>query len=105
MDKSIWLSVLQTKLNENDELFYKYSKHGMQFYLFGSSKQELHPRDIDILILYSIHDMTEAQNIRSDTVRYLESFVNIPIDCILLSFEEDKQANFVEKEGAIRIFP
>lgn len=100
-----WIQVLQAKLNERCDLIEKYKHLGMQLYLFGSATKSEAPHDLDILILYPRNTMTRAIELRNATVQYIEDLFDLPVDSVLLSFEEEQQVLFAVKERAVLIFP
>lgn len=69
-------------------------------YLFGSiiEKNKILKSDIDILILYKKEN--EPQIIRDKLDQILISF---PIHIIFLTYEEEKELNFIERVNAISI--
>lgn len=105
MEKDFWIQVLQTALKNNNDLVQRYLALEMKLYLFGSATYNKKPNDIDILICYNTKDMEEAILIKKITTNYLEDVVNMSIDCILMSYKENEQLNFIQKERAIHIFP
>ena len=100
-----WIQDLQTKLNEQCDLTEKYKHLGMQLYLFGSATKSDAPHDLDILVLYPRNAMTQAMEVRNATVQYIKDLFGLPVDSVLLSFEEEQQVLFAFKERAMRIFP
>ena len=100
-----WIQDLQTKLNEQCDLTEKYKHLGMQLYLFGSATKSETPRDLDILVLYPRNAMTQAIELRNATVQYIKDLFGLPVDSVLLSFEEEQQVLFAVKERAVLIFP
>ena len=105
MEKSFWIQELQGKLNSDKDLSKQYIRFDMHLYLFGSATWSNFPRDLDIVILYHRSHMREAQAIRNITIRILHSQFTDPIDCTLISYDEEKQMNFLIKENAKLVFP
>ena len=60
---------------------------------------------MDILVLYPRNAMTQAIELRNATVQYIKDLFGLPVDSVLLSFEEEQQVLFVVKERAVLIFP
>lgn len=104
MEKNFWILAMQQKLSKRPDLIKKYIQLGMSLYLFGSAIQKQDPNDLDIVMLYHVKDMTTAQKVRDITVRYLRTVFDTPIDCVLMSFIEEKQICFTMKEKAMLIF-
>lgn len=105
MEKSFWIQELQKKLNSDQDLSKQYIRFDMHLYLFGSATWSNFPRDLDIVILYHQSHMRDAQAIRNITIQILRSQFTGPIDCMLLSYDEEKQMNFPIKENAELVFP
>lgn len=105
MEKSFWIQELQGKLNSNQDLSKQFIYFDMHLYLFGSATWNNSPHDLDIVILYHRSHMRAAQAIRNITIRILRSQFTGPIDCMLISYDEEKQMNFLIKENAELIFP
>ncbi len=105
MEKSFWIQELQRKLNNDQDLSKQHTRFDMHLYLFGSATRNNFPHDLDIVILYHQSHMKEAQAIRNITIQILRSLFAVSIDCILLSFDEEKQVNFLMKENAELVFP
>lgn len=100
-----WIQAMQVKLNEHSDLLEKYVEFGMRLFVFGSAIKKIYPHDLDIVILYNGENIEKACVLRDITVQYLASVFKLPIDCVLLSFDEDKQVGFTLKENANLIFP
>ena len=100
-----WIQDLQTKLNEQCDLTEKYKHLGMQLYLFGSATKSDAPHDLDILVLYPRNAMTQAMELRNATVQYIKDLFGLPVDSVLMSFEEEQQVLFAVKERAVIILP
>lgn len=96
---------MQKKLNKNGIIINTYKNLNMHLYLFGSSTKIKTPNDLDILILYPENAVKQAINIKNYTIQYLEDSLDIKIDCILLSIEEEQEVSFIVKEKAMCIFP
>lgn len=105
MEKSFWIQELQGKLNRNQDLSKQFIYFDMHLYLFGSATWNNFPHDLDIAILYHRSHMRVAQAIRNIAIQILRSQFNGSIDCMLISYDEEKQMNFLIKENAERIFP
>ena len=64
-------------------------------YVFGSILDtDRHSNDIDILLLYSVFSARIESSIACIT-HYLESISGYPLDITALSFEEEKEINFI----------
>ena len=60
---------------------------------------------LDLLNIYPHSSLMIAQIIRDQTISILQGAFSLPIDSVLLSYEENRQVNFLFKENARRIFP
>ena len=80
-----------------DDLVGKLSR--FECYLFGSILTSNYPNDIDILILYDNPNdiLLFKKCIKPDSL-------NFPLDILYLTFEEEKQFNFIQEQNAIKIF-
>lgn len=105
MEKDFWIQEIRQKLSEYSDLLSLYIKYNMEIHLFGSARLKCHPNDIDIVIIYPYSSMSIAQIIRDQTISILQGAFSLPIDSVLLSYEENRQVNFLFKENARRIFP
>lgn len=93
------MSIRLNKINainlivKNVNLFCKFEK----VYLFGSIlDRDKYSNDIDILLLYS----TFSPSIQKDIIKirkYTERITFYPVDITALSFEEEKEINFVNR--------
>ncbi|WP_035336844.1 nucleotidyltransferase domain-containing protein [Dokdonia sp. PRO95] len=72
-------------------------KEHFDLYLFGSSLYSDTPSDIDIAIIYDkkFIDIKQALNYRSEILIYLNTELEIKIDTILLSKEEEIETEFL----------
>lgn len=105
MEKNFWISALQTRLNSDPDIFKKYTSLDMKLYIFGSALQSKSPHDLDIAILYHYSDIRTVHEIQQCTLQIISALFNKPIHCILLSYEEDEQVEFLKKEKAKLTFP
>jgi predicted nucleotidyltransferase len=74
-----------------------------RWYLFGTkARDEAEARDLDVLIVYDHGDIPRARTLAG----WLEANGPVPpVDLVLLSAEEERQINFVEKEEAVLVWP
>lgn len=105
METAFWTQELQEKLKTDSEIQKIYEHWGMYLYLFGSATRSDSPHDLDIAILYNQAYMKEAQRIRDLTLQSIRAFFKGPLDCVLLSYDEEEQIHFLEKERAKLILP
>ena len=105
MEKSFWTQELIQILNSDSNLKYTYAHFEIYLYLFGSAIWSNSPHDLDIVILYNCCERWTVREIRNSTIERIHSLFKGRIDCILLSFSEEEQARFLEKEKAVLVFP
>lgn len=105
MKKIFLISTLRRELYSKDGFLEQYIYFDMKLYLFGSATRKYCPSDIDIAILYHRHNLDNARIIRDNTIQLLESLHILPIDCMLISYDEENQINFLQKERAELVFP
>lgn len=72
-------------------------KHFESIYLFGSSiNEDAIPHDIDLLLVYSVYHSDISGDIKLISTA-LESELHMPIDLTVLSTEELKNTDFLNK--------
>lgn len=80
-------------IKENINLFSVFDK----VYVFGSIlKQDKYSDDIDILLLYSTFSSDIEKSI-NEIIKYIEQETFYPVDITILSFEEEKEIDFIDK--------
>ena len=105
MEKNFWKQAIQKKLSKQNNLIDKYRNFDFKLYLFGSARLKRLPHDLDIVITYPYSSMLEARTVRGETVSILREAFLLPVDVILISYEEEQQARFLTQEHAELIFP
>lgn len=76
----------------------------IQIYLFGSACIKNNPNDLDVLLIYpSYKEVKEALKLKEMLIFYMERLVEIQMHVILLTIQENKEINFVQKEHAVKI--
>ena len=79
-------------ISENKRIFNLFIK----VYIFGSSINNKHPNDIDLLLIYQDYKDV-LQNEKNDISKFLEKLLKLPIDITMLSERELKDTEFLEK--------
>lgn len=105
MESSFWKQEIRQKLSESSKIVGKCNKCKIKIHLFGSARLKRLPHDLDIVITYPYSSMLEARTVRGETVSILREAFLLPVDVILISYEEEQQARFLTQEHAELIFP
>ncbi len=105
VEKDFWKQAIQKKLNEQVDLIDKYRRFDFELYLFGSALLKRFPHDLDIVITYPYSSMLEARAVRDETASILREAFLLPVDVILMSYEEEQQACFLTQEHAELVLP
>lgn len=105
VEKNFWKQVIQKKLSEQNNLMDKYRHFDFKLYLFGSALSKQFPHDLDIMITYPYSSMLEARAVRDETASILRETFLLPVDVILMSYEEEQQACFLTQEHAELVLP
>ena len=106
MENHIWITHLQKRINHCEKILNLIERYHLAFYLFGSAKIEILPRDVDILITYNdqLISFKNVWGLKVEIKKILLSFdTNIKFDLLILSVEEEKEINFIRSEEAIFI--
>ncbi len=104
MEESFWISVLRKYLNNNQTICKYTLMFDIQIYLFGSACIKNNPNDLDVLLIYpSYKEVKEALKLKEMLIFYMERLVEIQMHVILLTIQENKEINFVQKEHAVKI--
>ena len=77
---------------ENRNIFDFFTK----VYIFGSSINNKHPNDIDLLLIYKDYKDI-LQNKKNHISLFLEKLLKLPIDITMLSEKELEETRFLEK--------
>lgn len=105
MESSFWKQEIRQKLSKSSELVGKCNKYNIKIHLFGSARLKRLPHDLDIVITYPYSSMLEARAVRDETISVLREAFLLPVDIILISYEEEQQVRFLTQEHAELIFP
>jgi len=105
VEKNFWKQAIQKKLSEQDNLIDRYRHFDFKLYLFGSALSKQLPHDLDIAIAYPYSSMLEVRAARDETESILREAFLLPVDIVLISYEEEQQARFLTQEHAELIFP
>lgn len=107
MVNAIWTTYLRKKISNNKNLLFLIENGQIRIYLFGSAKYKLSPNDLDILLTYNnkVLSLVEVATIKKEFKVFLDNLdMAIPTDLLVLSYEEERQINFIKSELAINIF-
>jgi predicted nucleotidyltransferase len=79
---------------------------GIEAHLFGSALSCEEPRDIDLLLIYDLAQLTvnHAIEVRKRICDALVEATDIPADIVLLSTKEAEETQFLKKIHSVRIF-
>lgn len=104
MVNAIWTTYLQKKINSNKNLSFLIKSDQIRIYLFGSAKYKIFPNDLDILLTYNnkVLSLVEVSIIKQELKIHLDML--IPTDLLVLSYEEERQINFIKNELAINLY-
>lgn len=105
MENSFWKQEIRQKLSESSRIVSQCYKYKIKIYLFGSARLKRFPHDLDIVIKYPYSSMADARTVRDETMSILKKAFLLPVDVVLISYEEDQQARFLSQEHAELIFP
>lgn len=88
-----------------NNIYNNYRKLDVDIFLFGSILYTNSPNDIDILILYPISTsyIDKIFELRDNIKMILEKELSIDIDILILSYEEEKEIEFIQNEKAIKL--
>ena len=86
------MNKIVSSISENINIFNLFTK----VYIFGSSINNEHPNDIDLLLIYKDYKDI-LQNEKNDISLFLEKLLKLPIDITILSERELKETRFLEK--------
>jgi len=85
-------------ISENRNIFDFFIK----VYIFGSSINNKHPNDIDLLLIYEDYkDILLLQNEKNDISLFLEKLLKLPVDITMLSERELEETRFLEKLASV----
>lgn len=107
MVEHIWITCLQKEIKKSNKLFFLIENDQMRIYLFGSAKYNKSPNDLDLLLTYNneVISLEEISKIKKELKSYFYSLdLGITVDLLFLSYKEEWQINFVEKECAVKIY-
>jgi hypothetical protein len=107
MVNAIWTTYLQKEISKNKNLLFLIESGQIRIYLFGSAKYKISPNDLDILLTYNnkILSLVEVAIIKQEFKAFLDNLDReIPTDLLVLSYEEERQINFIKSELAINIY-
>jgi len=104
MVNAIWTTYLQKKINSNKNLLFLIKSDQIRIYLFGSAKYKISPNDLDILLTYNNKalSLVEISVIKQELKIHLDML--IPTDLLVLSYEEERQINFIKNELAVNLY-
>lgn len=86
------MNKIVSSISENINTFNFFTK----VYIFGSSINNEHPNDIDLLLIYEDYKDV-LQNEKNYISLFLEKLLKLPIDITILSEKELKETRFLEK--------
>lgn len=92
MSINLYKTNIINTISENIDIFQSFDK----VYIFGSILNQKYSNDIDLLLLYRDYSDDIKENINAITV-YLEIQTSYIIDITALSFNEEKEVNFIVK--------